>query len=227
MKPFNRSCNLMLFTCALLVSALLVAGTARAEQKAPTQKSDDKAVRHERAELLNIPLVWKPTVTISSLGAIDLSAFQNAKIIVKPFTDLRLKPAEIGRNVEKRFTDKGLAVTTKDNVAAWLTDRFASILLEFDVPVVKEGGGMSIEADVLKFFVTEESTYKADVGLKIRLRSKTGDVVWEGMIAVSNKRWGASYKADNYYELLSNSCIDVVQGLLKNDAFIQAVQKNK
>jgi len=226
MKTFDRSRFILMFTCALLVSAALAAGTARAEQKTDAQKASDK-IKQERVELLNIPLVWKPTVTISALGAIDLSAFQNAKITIKPFTDLRLKPSEIGKNVEKRMSEKGLLVTTRDNVAAWVTDKFGLILREFDVPVVTEGGGMAIEADIVKFFVTEESTYKADVGLKIRLKSKTGDVVWEGMIAVTNKRWGNSYKADNYYELLSNSCIDVVQNLLKNDSFIQAVQKNK
>jgi hypothetical protein len=46
-----------------------------------------------------------------------------------------------------------------------------------------------------------------------------------GFITTSASRWGASYKAENYYELLSNSTIDAVHGLLKNDAFKQAVQK--
>jgi len=216
----------LLFKGIILMLAVIVCSGMPANGSQAAQKDDDKTVQ-EVTELLNIPLVWKPTITVSALGAIDLTAFQNASFTVKPFNDLRLKPSEIGKNIEKRHSDKVLSVTTKDNVAAWLTDKFASILQEFDVPVVKDGGTMSLEADIVKFYVTEESLYRAEVGLKIRARSKTGDVIWEGMIAVSNKRWGGSYKAENYYELLSNTCIDVAHTLLKTDSFLQAVRKNK
>ncbi|MCK9418747.1 MAG: hypothetical protein M0R70_05125 [Nitrospirae bacterium] len=176
------------------------------------------------SSLLNIPLVWKPTETISALDAIDLTAFQKATFTIKPFNDLRKRPSEIGKNVETKSFGKIRYVTTRDNVAAWLTDRFGKILSEFDIAVVKDGGTLSLEADVVKFYVTEESAYKADIGLKVRIRSKTGDVLWEGMTAVSSNRWGRSYNADNYNEALSNACIDVIYALLKNDSFLQAVK---
>jgi len=108
-----------------------------------------------------------------------------------------------------------------------LTDRFGKILSEFDIAVVKDRDTLSLEADIVKFYVTEESTYKANVGLKVRLKSKKGDMLWEGTIAASSSRWGSSYKAENYYEALSNTCIDVVYNLLKSDAFLQAVKKSK
>ena len=63
--------------------------------------------------------------------------------------------------------------------------------------------------------------------MKVRLRSKNGDMLWEGMIAVSSNRWGSSYKAENYHEVLSNACIDVAYNLLKNDSFLLAVKKSK
>ena len=179
------------------------------------------------SSLLNIPLLWKPTETISALDAIDLTDFQNASFTMKPFNDLRKKPSEIGKNVEKRSFSNIRYVTTRDNVAAWLTDRFGKILSEFDIAVVKDGGALLLEADIVKFYVTEESVYKADIGLKVRIRSKNGDILWEGMIAVSSNRWGRSYNADNYNEALSNACIDVVYNLLKSDSFLQAVKKSK
>ena len=195
----------------------------------PKVIAENTGVDNEYAvsSLLNIPLLWKPTETISALDAIDLTAFQNASFTMKPFNDLRKKPAEIGKNVEKRFSDRIRYVTTRDTVAAWLTDRFGKILSEFDIAVVKDGGTLSLEADITKFYVTEESVYKADIGLKVLIRSKNGDVLWEGMVAVSSNRWGKSYNADNYYEALSNACIDVVYSLLKNDSFMQAVKKSK
>jgi hypothetical protein len=176
-------------------------------------------------ELKDIPLVWKPTEAVSAMEAIDLTVFQNVKFTVLPFTDVRKNPAEIGKNVEKRDGGHDRLVTTKDNVAAWLTERFIQVLREFDVDAAASGGTLILEGDIVKFYVTEESTYKADIGLKIRLKSPAGAQLWEGFITTSASRWGASYKADNYYELLSNSTIDAVHGLLKNDAFKQAVQK--
>jgi hypothetical protein len=179
------------------------------------------------ADLTDIPLMWKPTDTISSLDAIDMTAFQNATFAMKPFNDLRKRPEEIGKNVEKRLTDRVRLVTTKNDVALWLTDHFGQVLKEFDIDVVKSNSTFTLEADVVKFYVTEESQYKADVGLKVRLRSKNGDMLWEGMVSTSSSQWGSSYKADNYYEALSNATISAVYALLKNDSFRQAVQKNK
>ncbi len=69
--------------------------------------------------------------------------------------------------------------------------------------------------------------YKGEVGLKVRLRSKSGAVIWEGTTVGSAERWGSSYKAENYYEALSNAALQAVYGLLKSDAFRQAVQKNR
>jgi hypothetical protein len=178
-------------------------------------------------ELKNIPLEWKPTDVVSALDAIDLSALLKTPLAVSQFTDLRKTPQEIGKNVEKRGSSEEMPVTTKDNVASWLTSRFAQVLSEFDLDVVKNNPAFTIEADIIKFYVTESSTYKGDVGLKIRLKSKTGSVVWEGMASGSASRFGASYKAENYHEALSNALINMIYALLKNDQFKQAILKNK
>lgn len=219
-----------LFTGILLIGALSITGRSIGEAQVLPKAAPHNAdadTEYAGSGLLDIPLLWKPTDTISALDAIDLTAFQNATFTLKPFNDLRKKPAELGKNVEKRTGGNILYVTTRDNVAAWLTERFAKILSEFDISVVKDGGTMSLEADIVKFYVTEETVYKADVGLKIRVRSKSGGLIWEGMIAVSSNRWGGSYKAENYMEALSNACIDVAYNLLKSDSFMQAVKKNK
>jgi hypothetical protein len=214
------------FLTGLLGITTFSINEAQGVLKADLQRAD-AGNEYAGSNLLNIPLLWKPTDTINSLDPIDLTVFQNASLTIKPFTDVRKKPSEIGINVEQKSSGKIRYVTTRDNVAEWLTDRFGKILSEFDITVVKSGGTLSLEADIAKFYVTEESAYKADIGLKVRLRSKNGEVLWEGMITVSSNRWGSSYKAENYHEALSNACIDVAYNLLKNDSFLQAVKKGK
>jgi hypothetical protein len=179
------------------------------------------------AELKDIPLVWKPTDPVSTYGAIDMTVYKNARFVIMPFGDARKRPSEIGQNTEKKFAGKDMLVTTKDSVPDWLTDKIAKTLADFDVTVVKADGTVILEADIVKFFVTEASMYKAEVSLKVRLKSKTNAVVWEGMTTGSASRFGSSYKAENYHEALSNATISAVHGLLKNDAFIEAVQKTR
>jgi hypothetical protein len=183
--------------------------------------------KNEVVELKDIPLVWKPTEAVKAYEAIDLTAYQKATFTIKPFNDLRKDPAQIGENLEKRGNKQVFRVTTKDSVAAWLTDRFSKTLSEFDLDVVKNDGTFTLEADIVKFFVVEEAVYKAEVALKVRLRAKSGDVIWEGLASASSSRWGSSYKAENYYEALSNTTISVVHSLLKNTQFLEAVRKNK
>jgi len=178
-------------------------------------------------ELKNIPLQWKPTEDVRKFKAIDLSIYRNAHFMVKPFNDLRKKPAEIGVNIEKRLSSQDLPVTTKDNVVQWLTDQFSQTLSDFSIEVVKDKGDLTLEADILKFFVIEKSVYKAEVALKIRLLSESDTVLWEGMESGDSTRFGRSYVAENYYESLSNAVIFTVYSLLKNDSFQQAVQKRK
>lgn len=179
----------------------------------------------QRKELKNIPLEWRPTVKIDA-GEVNVTRFGKATFSVAPATDARDKPEEIGKNIEKRGTERELPVTTKENVAAWLTYRFGQALSELGVNMAPNNATFRIETEIRKFYVVESSTYKAEVGLKIKLLSKAGAVVWEGMVSGSASRFGASYKADNYYEALSDAVMTAIGGLLKNEDFRQAVMKN-
>ena len=174
----------LLFMITYLLIGLLGITTFSNGEVQGVSKADlhsaDAGTEYAGSNRLNIPLLWKPTDTITALDPIDLTVFKNASLTIKPFTDVRKKPSEIGINVEQKSSGKIRYVTTRDNVAEWLTDRFGKILSEFDITVVKSGGTLSLEAEIAKFYVTEESAYKADIGLKVRLRSKNGDLLWEG-----------------------------------------------
>ena len=177
-------------------------------------------------ELKDIPLEWRPTNSISSYRAVDMSVYKKVRLVIVPFSDARKKPAEIGRNVEKKFAAQNMLVTTKDSVPDWLTFRFARILSDFDLTVVKSEGNLRLEGEVIKFFVTEESTYKAEVSLKVRLKSADNKKIWEGMTTGTASRFGSSFSVDNYFEALSDATISSVHNLLNNNSFLLAVYKN-
>jgi len=179
----------------------------------------------DREELKDIPLEWKPTKDIRTFKAIDLSVFQNAYFEVRSFKDLRKKPAEIGVNIDKKYSERELPVTTKDNVGEWLTYNFSKSLSNFEVNVSREKANLTLGADILRCYVTEESLYKAEVALKVRLLSKGNKVIWEEMISGNATRFGKSYFTLNYFETLSDAVLETVHSLLQNDAFKRAVQK--
>jgi hypothetical protein len=177
------------------------------------------------AELKDIPLEWRPTNAVSSYGAIDMTVYKNVRLVIMPFGDVRKRPSEIGQNTEKKFDGRNMLVTTKDSVPDWLTFRFPKILSDFDLTVVKTNGNLTLEAEVIKFYVTEDSTYKAEVALKVKLKSADNKTVWEGMATGTASRFGGSFRADNYFQSLSDATISAVHNLLKNNSFIQAVAK--
>jgi hypothetical protein len=177
--------------------------------------------------LKDIPLVWNPTEDVRTFKAVDLTRFHKIPFMVKPFKDFRKNPAEIGVNTERKLANQDLPVTTKDNVAQWLTFNFSRTLSNFGIDVVQDKGNLTLEADIVNFFVTEKSVYKGLAALKVRLLSKSNAVLWEEMISGDATRFGRSYSAPNYYEALSNAVIYAAYSLLKNDSFQRAVQKGK
>jgi len=179
------------------------------------------------AGLKDIPLAWQPTDTVSSYGKIDLTVYQNTQFVIKPFTDVRKQPSEIGINTEKRFSGKDMLVTTNQNVADWLTDKFSKVLPQFGINVVTDNGTFFVNAAVDKFFVTEGSRYNAEISLSVTLTTKNGVVVWQGMTTGSDSFYGRSFKAYNYYEALSNATISAIHAMLNDDAFQKAVRENK
>jgi hypothetical protein len=93
--------------------------------------------------------------------------------------------------------------------------------------VVEDKADVIIKGEILQFYVTEDSLYKANVGIKITAENVAGDVIWQGMITGNAKRFGLSYSLENYYKTLSDAYLDAVNGLLKNPEFQVALQLTK
>jgi hypothetical protein len=81
-----------------------------------------------------------------------------------------------------------------------------------------------LKGDVVKLHVTESSMYEATATVKMTARNSSGNVLWQGTINGTSKRFGRSYKLDNYYESLSEAYQDAINGMLKNTAFRKALK---
>ncbi len=167
----------------------------------------------------NVPLVWKPTSDIHSITTKNLAPLCARKIKVDAFVDKRNTNTEIGKNIEDG-TNK--PVTTSEDIAAWSTDRFKKILVQYGVSPVENNADVVLKGEVLHFYVTEDKTYKGSIGLKITAMSSSGAVIWQGETTGSVKRFGRSYSLENYYEVLSDSYLEAINNLLTNTSFIQA-----
>jgi hypothetical protein len=194
---------------AILCTTLLLAGSVSAAPKL----------------LENIPLVWKPTDKLTELGPLNLSGpVITTKLHVDVLVDTRKDPALVAENREKN--DRVLPVTTSSDVAAFVTDHVQETLHVAGLNVVDGPGDMTLSGEIRQFFVTETSTYHSELSAVVHLKDAQGKELWSGAISGSTERFGRSYKADNYYETLSDAVIRATYNLLSNQGFVDAFQRH-
>lgn len=169
----------------------------------------------------NVPLVWKPTNDVYSLSTENVAPLYARKIQLATFSDSREVKDEIGKCIEDGANKP---VTTNENVAAWSKERFGYILKQYGIDLVESDANVILRAEILRLYVTEDKTYKGNVGLKITAVNKAAKVLWQGITTGSATRFGRSYQLENYYEVLSDSYSESVGNLLKNTSFIQALR---
>jgi hypothetical protein len=170
--------------------------------------------------LENIPLLWKPTTGMFSIGSAELAELQNARLQIDPVTDKRENTAVIGQNREQQTPRE---VTTPDDVAAFVTNRMKALMSMAGIKVVDSGGTAILKTELRRFFVDETNTYQAEVILRVTLTDPDGNVLWSGLSSGAAARRGRSYRADNYYETLSDSLVGAVQQLIQNRGFHKAL----
>ena len=217
----------LLFVLLFLVGCQ-TSGTSTGPASTPAAKpatpasSAPPATAAKRDKLEGIPLVWKPTTNLASVGAVDMTGLTSVKVQVDRLGDKRETPGLIGQNSEKQPLRK---VTTPDDVAGFVTDHMKSVMKGAGLNVVDSGGNTTVKGEILQFFVDETDTYKGDVRINVTVTNAGGKVVWNGLIGGTNTRFGRSYKDENYYETLSDSLIDATYNLLKTPGFHDALVK--
>jgi len=187
------------FTLALFVTCMAFCNLASAADK-----------------LENIPLVWKPTSPMAERSPVDLKGLEGIKLQVEPFTDKREDRGFIGRNMNKVPLRK---VTTKENVARFVNYHVKLLLSELGLDVVESDGEVILKVDVKRFFAEETNRYNAEVELQATFIDPSGKILWGVTSSGTSSRYGISYKADNYYEVLSDALVGAVHELVNNPGF--------
>jgi hypothetical protein len=175
------------------------------------------------ALLQNIPLKWAPTQTLSEMGQVDMGgALLTTKIHVDPFVDTRSDPSSIAENREK--AGKFLPVTTSGDVAAFVTEHLKETLHGAAVTIADGPGDVTLSGDIRQFFVTETNLYRGELSVLVRLKNAQGKELWNGVVLGGAEHFGRSYRADNYYEALTDMVINAAHNLLANAAFQEALK---
>ena len=174
-------------------------------------------------KLSGIPLIWKPTSSASDYGVLNLTDASRARIEIRELADARAKPELIGENRDKEDEGILLPVTTSEKPAAFITERLRRIFSDAGLDIVDSGGDIVVSGEVKRFFVLETSSYQGEVNLSITVKGKKGAILWSGAAGGAATRFGRSYKAENYYEALSDSLMDTAYKLLQNEEFVKAL----
>jgi hypothetical protein len=193
---------------AALVLALLV-GEAQAAKKL----------------LLGVWLQWRPTDD-KKIASVDPTGLAEATVSFAPFTDDRQKPDLIGESREEEDEGKILPVTTASEVPEFCRVHMEDMFKQAGVRIPASGAVFVLKGQVESFFVTERDTYVGAVRIKVDL-AKGGRSVWSGYAAGASKRWGRSYKLDNYYQASSDALMDATAKLLNEPSFRNALGRRR
>ncbi len=124
----------------------------------------------------------------------------------------------IGTNIEK---GANVGVWARTPVAPWVTQILASSFREWGTPSTS-GAEYLLEPELLKLFVVEEHTYKAEVTMKFRLKRRDGTEIWAGVAGGAASRFGRSLKESNYQEALSDALLSCISKFWADPGFRKA-----
>jgi hypothetical protein len=178
---------------------------------------------HANPRLEQVPLVWRPTA--KTIVTVPPANVTRVTIQIMPLLDGTgmADPSLVGENREDADEGKILPVTSRDNVAAWSTAHLRELLTQSGYDVVNADGELQLSGEVKRFFVTETSTYQSQVTLKLILSDREGQTLWTGIGSAGRKQFGRSYKAENYYEVLTDAFIDAVDVAVSQPTFISTL----
>ena len=169
-------------------------------------------VQAHAALLVDVPLQWRPTSDLR-LGTMEMS---QAPVQFDVFRDVRADKQAIGEN---REDEKPKPVTTRDDVGSFVSTHIRELFESAGLKTVDSGGTVTIKGEVTQFFVRETSLYRSEVTVHLSVVSRDGKVLWSGTASGEAKRFGRSYKLENYYEVLSDAIVNTVSSMLQSAQF--------
>ena len=173
--------------------------------------------------LSGVRLAWTPTTSPSQYGSINLTAMSGVKMEIRDLADKREKPELIGENREEEEKGIVLPVIAADKPALFITQNLKHLFSDAGLKVADSGGDVIVSGEVKRFFVQETSIYQGEASLALEVKNREGKVLWSGAAGGTAKRFGRSYKAENYIKVLCDSLMDAAYTLLQDDTFLRAL----
>jgi hypothetical protein len=168
--------------------------------------------------LTHMPLQWRPTSELAS-GTTDMDA---TLIRFETFQDVRNDKEKVGENLEE---DPSRPVTTTDDVGSFVSSHMRQLFERAGLKTVEGDAAVMIKGEVRQFFARETSMYNSQVEVRLTLVDRDGNTIWKGLASGEAKRFGRSYRIENYYEVLSDAVVNTVSSLLRSAEFRQALSR--
>jgi hypothetical protein len=70
------------------------------------------------------------------------------------------------------------------------------------------------------------NVYRGEVSIVIHVKNSAGKEIWSSVVGGDAERFGRSYRADNYYEVLADTLLRAAHNLLVNPGFHEALEKH-
>jgi hypothetical protein len=175
-----------------------------------------------RPPLLRVTLKYRPTNTLefaNIAGALPVG--QSLAVTV---TDSRSDRSTVGKNIENNvpvpvYAEHG----TPDQ---FVREAISRELTHAGFLIVTEPTQATriLQLDLRQFWTEESSMYRGMITVNVGLKTALGKVLWQGGGGGSSNRFGRSLKPENYQEAFSDAVVDLVQNLLKNQDFMNALR---
>jgi hypothetical protein len=176
-----------------------------------------------RRASLTVPLKFRPTSQLKM--AAFAGEIPDASVYVGAVNDVRVKNDRIGENLEE---DKPVPVFAGGvEPAEFVRSTLRDLLSRAGLPLMADPGGAErvLVSDLHYFWTQETSTYETEVRLTLTVRDRAGRQLWKGTVNGTAERFGRSLKAENYQEVFSDAMVDLVQSLLGNQSFRDALKR--
>lgn len=198
------------------LTLFFVAGILTAATPAGATQASRPGARPE----LRVALKYVPTDGEEVLEKRGVMAIAGPPFEILAVVDDRPEPRNlIGQSFDRKNVP--IPVRAKEPVASWLHEVLESSFADWGTPG-KLGADLLLEPVVIKFFVVEENTYKAEVTMKFLLKRRDGTEIWAGVVGGTASRFGRWLNESNYQEVVSDAVLSCYSKLWADPGFREA-----
>lgn len=167
-----------------------------------------------RPKSLDITLTFRPTEPIVQSGTVGRVP---RAIALGGVTDARsiADRTVIGENREKSTT---IPIHARGGIEPFTKSVIAECLKAWAVPV-DDAAPIVMTVDVVRFFVTETTTYSGEMALRVTFANRDNKVVLQTTVAGEARRFGRSLSQDNYNEVISDALVSAMAALARQGEF--------